>query len=231
MDCFLQSKLPELPEDALERLQREYKLSEYMASVITGDPPAIQMFDEAVLEARNQLGEDDNAPPLKRVSESVAKLLCNELFALVREHGGHESSADTAAGESSVNYSKVGAKQLGEVVAMLEDATISNTMAKQLLRILYAEETDRTPREVASARGFRLISSRDELAAVCRDVITDNPEELERYKLGGKFSKKMIKFFLGKAMAASRGNAHPERLNEVLQEVLEEVALLDAGGT
>jgi aspartyl-tRNA(Asn)/glutamyl-tRNA(Gln) amidotransferase subunit B len=229
LNTFLATALPELPEDARRRLQNDYGLSDYMANVVTGDPPAIQLFDDAVEEARNQLlvllgGEEKIiASKTTNVSESVANLLCNELFALVREHEGYESSMDGDS-ENSVKYSKVDAKQLGGVVVLLEEGTISNTMAKQLLRILYTEEIGGEPRTVADEKGFQLITDPDELAAICRKVIDDSPEELERYKLGGKFARKITKFFLGKTMAASRGNAHPERLNEVLMEVLREVA-------
>ena len=193
-----------------------------MANVMTGDPPAIQMFDEAVHEAQVQL---DGKISTKRVAISVGNLLCNEIFALVREHEGYESmDLDSSDTENSVRYSKVTAKQLGEVVSLLESGTISNTMAKTLLRTLYTKEINGIPREVAKQKGLELITDPTELAEICRKVIADSPEELERYKLGGKFAKKIIKFFLGKTMAESRGNAHPERLNEVLMEVLEEIA-------
>jgi Asp-tRNA(Asn)/Glu-tRNA(Gln) amidotransferase B subunit len=49
---------------------------------------------------------------------------------------------------------------------------------------------------------------------------------MERYKLGGKFAKKITKLLMGKAMAAAQGNAHSERLNGILLEVLKEVAPL-----
>jgi Asp-tRNA(Asn)/Glu-tRNA(Gln) amidotransferase B subunit len=73
-------------------------------------------------------------------------------------------------------------------------------------------------------RGFELITNSEELAKLCHDVTEESPEEMVRYKLGGKFGRKITKFLLGKAMASSQGNAHPERLNEILLEVLEEVA-------
>ena len=97
-------------------------------------------------------------------------------------------------------------------------------MAKQLLKILYTEELGQNPRDVAKNRGFRLIVNAEELASICRDVIEENPEEMDKYKLGGKFSRKINKFLLGKAMQKSNMNAHPERLNEVMSEVLDEVA-------
>jgi aspartyl-tRNA(Asn)/glutamyl-tRNA(Gln) amidotransferase subunit B len=225
LEAFLASALPELPEDARNRLQAEYGLSDYLASVLTGDPPAIRMFDVAVAEARSQLvGEKIMATA---VPETVANLLCNELFALVR--GPQQKSVEELllGGEASVKYSKVNAEQLGEVAALLLEGSISNTMAKQLLKMLYNNEEEqhgKKPRQVAKARGFELITNSEELAKLCHDVIEECPEEMVRYKLGGKFARKITKFLLGKAMASSRGNAHPERLNEILLEVLEEVA-------
>ena len=236
---FLEQNLPELPDDARERLQDEYGLSEYLAGVITSDPPSIAFFDESVREAKAQL-TDISDREQRKISETTANLLCNELFALVREfemqrliEEGLIDSSGGGASDSSIRYSRVSGDQLGEVVALVLEGVISNTMAKQLLRVLYSDamegESDVTtsPRTVAKERGFQLIVDADELAALCRAAIESNPTELEKYKLGGKFATKITKFFLGKAMGASRGNAHPERLNEVLAEVLDEIAPLD----
>mmetsp|Transcript_30321 Transcript_30321/g.50374 ORF Transcript_30321/g.50374 Transcript_30321/m.50374 type:complete len:632 (-) Transcript_30321:224-2119(-) len=229
LEGFLESNLPELPEDAQRRLKTSYGLSDYMASVLTGDPPAIELFDTAVHHANRQLTMDRER---KKVPETVANLLCNELFALVRELEMQrliEEGILDGTGETSVRFSRVDGNQLGEVVALVLEGSISNTMAKQLLRVLYEESNELkqfSAREVAQKRGFQLISDSVELAKIAHRVIAENPEEMERYKLGGKFARKITKFLLGKSMAASQGNAHPERLNEVLVEVLEEIAPL-----
>mmetsp|Transcript_20314 Transcript_20314/g.50530 ORF Transcript_20314/g.50530 Transcript_20314/m.50530 type:complete len:635 (-) Transcript_20314:152-2056(-) len=235
---FLQSNLPELPDDARERLREDYGLSEYLAGVITSDPPAIAFFDASVLEAKTQLNKNTmNDREMRKIPESAANLLCNELFALVREfemqrlieEGLVESGG--GANDSSMRFSRVTGEQLGEVVALVLEGVISNTMAKQLLRVLYSgameESSEASPRQVAKERGFQLITDAEELAALCHNAIDSSPKEIEKYKMGGKFATKITKFLLGKAMGASRGNAHPERLNEVLEEVLEEVAPLD----
>ena len=252
VQTFLEENLPELPDGARQRLQDAYGLSDYLASVITSDPPAIAFFDESVYEAKLQLATDVVGEREKRkIPETVANLLCNELFALVREFEMQrlveEGLIDTSstgggggASDSSIRFSRVSGYQLGEVVALVLEGVISNTMAKQLLRVVYsdavmeAEEsesatssaTSSSPRKVALERGFQLIVDAEELATLCRTAIDSSPKEMERYKLGGKFATKITKFLLGKAMGASRGNAHPERLNEVLAELLEEVAPL-----
>ena len=217
---FLETELPELPENARTRLEKDYRLGDYTARVLTGDPPSIQLFDQAVSTALSQL-EEKHA---KKVPESVANLLCNELFALVREHETGSAIAEMESGEASVKHSKVNGEQLGTIAALAVEGTISNTMAKKLLKILYSEEQGSDPRIVANDRGFKLITDADELEQICRQVIDENPEELERYKLGGKFAVKITKFLLGKAMQKSQMNAHPERLGELMTDMLEKVA-------
>jgi aspartyl-tRNA(Asn)/glutamyl-tRNA(Gln) amidotransferase subunit B len=252
VETYLDIHLPELPDDARQRLVDDYGLSEYLASVLTGDPPAIEFFDESVREATQQLNQNNNNTNCsdrekRKISETVANLLCNELFALVREFelqrlieeglvdigggGGGGGGGDS----SSIRFSRVTGSQLGEVVALLLEGLISNTMAKQLLRALYSELMDESllssrtstkiisPRNLALERGFQLITDKEELDALCRETINNSPKEMERYKLGGKFAKKITKFLLGKAMGTSRGNAHPERLQEALVEILEEI--------
>jgi aspartyl-tRNA(Asn)/glutamyl-tRNA(Gln) amidotransferase subunit B len=229
LSTYLRDRLPELPEHARERLVDEYDLSPYLAGVLTADPPAIKMFEEAVNAAISQLesscdGIDDRWK--REIPETVANLLCNELYGLVREHETQRLIVEGIdGGEASVRFSKVTATQLGEVAALNQEGNISNTMAKQLLKILYSEEEEgASPRLVALDRGIKLITNVDDLERVCQIVIDENPDEVEKYKLGGKFATKMTKFFLGKAMSACRGNAHPERLIEVLDEMLQELA-------
>jgi aspartyl-tRNA(Asn)/glutamyl-tRNA(Gln) amidotransferase subunit B len=222
LESFLEVSLPELPQDARDRLQNDYGLSDYLSGVLTGDPPAIQMFDIAVKEAGNQLVEMEKRD-LRKVPETAANLLCNGLFALVREDD--LKIKETLGEENSVKFSNVNGEQLGEIVALILEGTISNTMAKKLLKVLHHGDTEigKKPRNVAKEYGFQLITGSEDLAKICNEVITQSPEEIERYQLGGKFAEKITKFLLGKAMASSRGNAHPERLNEVLMKVLDEV--------
>jgi aspartyl-tRNA(Asn)/glutamyl-tRNA(Gln) amidotransferase subunit B len=225
---FVDQHLPELPAQALERLMQVYGLSAYQATVVAADPPAIRLLDTAIATALQQLDNDNNVDDensgnnkrVKEIAQSAANLLSNELFKLVKEDNP-DDSGDTI----SVRASTVTGEQLGEIVVLLTRNTISNTMAKKLLAVLYhEEETGVSPSKVAEARGFELVTDPEQLRDLCRNVMTSHPDELLVYQRGGKFVGKMIKLFTGKAMAASQGNAHPERLREALLEVLEEVA-------
>lgn len=228
---FLEQNLRELPAAAIARLVITYGLSDYLANVIAGDPPAIAFFDRAMsvvlsTTGLNRTTNEDLKSQGVAIATVTANLLCNELFALIKDHhsvvDGVISDADSS---SSVEFSKVSAQQLGEVVLMIKEGRISSTTAKKLLAVLYTEGCyAASPRQVAADRGLTLITDVTLLKEICQTVIAQHPDELKVYRRGGKFVTKMQKLFTGKAMAESRGNAHPERLREVVCDCLAEAA-------
>ena len=209
---------------------QDYRLDTYTASVIAGDPPAIQIYDDAVQAAKDNLPSDD--PYQKSIPNEVAKVLINDLFSHIREQEEHQREIEQLTGQSRMlgdrdaPYSTVNGQQLGELVAMLMEGLISKTMTKKLLKILFEEKYvfGASPRHIAKERGIQLISDPDQLRVICEETLQAFPEQMEQYQKGGKHVIKMKKFLVGKAMAHSQGNAHPERLHEALEEVLEEVA-------
>jgi aspartyl/glutamyl-tRNA(Asn/Gln) amidotransferase B subunit len=96
-----------------------------------------------------------------------------------------------------------------------------------------------SPRQLVQDMGWHLVGGRDELLAICRRVLRDHPKQAAEYaacetestraqgkKEAGKARRnqqRLVKLFMGKAMSASGGNAHPERLQEALQDALEEM--------
>jgi len=188
--------MPELPEAAKSRLQDDYNLDAYTASVIASDPPAIRIFDEAVKAANDSLIASDNTTSevsLKDVPTTIANLLCNELFSLIREDEEERRSDEIESFDTKdVPYSTVDGQQLGEIVALQLNGTMSATMSKKLVGILYHEEHGRRPSQVAQERGLQLISDMEALRNICRDIIDLNPESLEvsRGKIYGSQSWK-----------------------------------------
>jgi len=172
----------------------------------------VELFEDAVKTVRSEL------PQSNKVESNVANWLCNNLFALIKEVGDD----DTAV---SVQNSTVSGKQLGELVVLLLDGTISTPMGKKILRAMFYDDIGKHPRDIAEARNWKVISDAATLERICRDVVMDpaNAKQLEQYKKGGKQIQKMEKFFVGKTMGAAGGNAHPELLRDALQNVLQEI--------
>lgn len=214
VDEFVTRMMPELPEATVERLKNDFGLPEDVAVVITGDPPAIAFYEEAVRVAQHALGGGS-----RKLGKTVSNWLCNDLFGLVKEAAEDDELA-------SVQHSVVSSSQLGELVVLLEEGTVSTPMGKKLLLAMYKEDIGKGPREIADERNWKVISDMDQLKQICRDVVTDVEihAQLEQYKTGGREARRIKKFFVGKIMAASRGNAHPELLQDALDAIMDEVA-------
>ncbi len=236
---FLGRNMPELPEDAAQRLMKDYGLVEALALTITADRSTIGFYESCVEVCKHELLEEDSDEhEVRNISTMVANWLCNDLFALVKEsatanrNGMDDDAADEEGDGGSLNhvisveYSNVNAKRLGLLVSLILKETVSTTQAKKLLAVMYHDDLQSDPLAIAEAKGWKLISDPGALEALCRLVLTDgtNHKQLEQYKRGGKHVRKMIKFFKGKIMAESRGNAHPELMAAALDRVLEELA-------
>jgi aspartyl-tRNA(Asn)/glutamyl-tRNA(Gln) amidotransferase subunit B len=96
-----------------------------------------------------------------------------------------------------------------------------------------------SPRQLVQDMGWQLVGDREELLTICRQVLKDHPKQAAEYAACEKNlpsqakgpdadkarrnQQRLLKLFMGKAMSASRGSAHPERLQEALQDALEEM--------
>ena len=212
LDTFLRDHVPELPAAIRARYQA-LGLAPAVAHQLSQDPYAVRLFDAALASSSSSRRRRRRHPAV------LANLICNELTALV--------ASDT------MEDCKITAQQLGTVVDMLDRQDMSKTMAKHLLEVLYTMATDdpsttaaaaADPVLVAQQHGFQLVTATEPLQELCRTVIAQHPEEFHVYQRGGKFVGKMEKFFTGKAMKASQGNAHPERLGEILKDCLRQAA-------
>jgi len=245
---FLKKYMPESAEDATARLMKQYSLGESVATLIASDPPAIGFFEDAVSVAKAELRvkDDDSRAEEKSLEEEqqqtdntiiddnsivsalVANYLCNDLYALIKksaieEAGDDEDKRATLLNSISVDQSTVDSQRIGLLIAMIVNGSLTTSMAKKILTMMYKDEITSSPRDIATANGWEVISDVEVLTQLCKDVVhnPENTKQLEQYKQGGKNTWKIEKFFIGKVMAQSNGNAHPEKMKEALTSVLE----------
>lgn len=182
--------LPELPEDKRQRFMREYQLSAYDAEVLISSR-ALADFYEATVTA---LGGE-------------AKLCANWVM------------GDLAAGlnrdHKEVENSPVSAAQLAGLLRRIQDRTISGKIAKEIFEALWDGAADADA--VIEQRGLRQITDNSALEQVIEQVIAAHPQQLAEYRAG---KDKLLGFFVGQAMKASKGKANPEQLNALLLEKL-----------
>jgi len=106
-------------------------------------------------------------------------------------------------------------ERLADLLKLIDDGTISGKMAKTVFEDMY--QTGKPPAEIVKAKGLMQITDESALLKMVEDVIAANPGQAADYKNG---KDKLIGFFVGQVMQASKGQANPALVNKLLKEKL-----------
>ncbi|MBA1146201.1 Asp-tRNA(Asn)/Glu-tRNA(Gln) amidotransferase subunit GatB [Ectothiorhodospiraceae bacterium WFHF3C12] len=184
--------MPELPDAKRDRFIDEYGLSAYDAGVLTTSRELADFFESAVQESGGQ-----------------AKLSANWVM-------GELSGALNKAG-LEITDSPVTPQMLGGMLKRIEDNTISGKIAKDVFEAMWNGEGEAD--RIIEAKGLKQVTDTGAIEAMIDEVIAANPEQVEQYR-GGK--DKLMGFFVGQVMKASKGKANPQQVNELLKKKLSE---------
>lgn len=185
----LRAELPELPAVKAKRYQEELGLSAIDANNITADVKMADFFEKAV--------KVSGSP------KKTANWLLSELI-------GHLKSYNMTFYDN-----KLSAENLGKLVRLIEDGTITGKIAKDHFIDIYNRNED--PEKYVETMGLKVMSDTGELEKICQDVIDRNPQIVEDFK-GGK--EKAIGGLVGQVMGATKGSADPKMVNEILRKLL-----------
>ena len=183
----LKAALPELPDEKKVRFMRDFALSNYDAGVLVAERETADYF-ENVAKGRD--------------AKVAANWVINELFGRLNKEGKTIASAPVTA------------VQLGGVLELIADGTISRKIAKDLFEILWSEGGD--PRAIVQARGMTQVTDMGAIEAMVDDVIAKNPAKVA----DAKNNPKAIGWFVGQVMKSSGGKASPQAVNELLKKKL-----------
>ncbi len=123
---------------------------------------------------------------------------------------GELTGALKAAGKP-IEESAVSAANLAELVRLIAAGEISGKLAKDIFAKMFS--TGRSASEIIEAEGLKQISDTGELEKMVDDILAANPKQVEQYKNG---KKGVLGFFVGQVMKATRGQANPAVVNEIL---------------
>ncbi len=116
----------------------------------------------------------------------------------------------------SITESPVSGKKLGELVSKIDSGTINGKAAKDILNVLMEE--DRDIDELIESMGLAQISDDGAILQIIDDILSKHQDKVEEYRAG---KVKLIGFFVGQVMKASRGSANPKKVNQLLRERLQ----------
>jgi len=183
----IKASLPELPAQKRKRFVDVLGLSEYDASVLASDKDRADYF-EAVIEGRD--------------AKLAANWVNNELFGRLNKEG------------LSITESPVKPAQLGGLVDLIKDDTISGKIAKDVFEILWAEGGD--PDQIVEARGLKQVTDTGAIEKVVDELIAANPDQAAQVR----DKPKAMGWFVGQVMKAMQGKANPQAVNDILRKKL-----------
>jgi aspartyl-tRNA(Asn)/glutamyl-tRNA(Gln) amidotransferase subunit B len=114
----------------------------------------------------------------------------------------------------TIAHSPVSADQLGAIIDLISDKTISGKIAKDLFEIIWTEGGD--PRAIVAARGLTQVTDLGAIGKIVDELIAQNPDKVAQ----AKANPKAMMWFVGQVMKSSGGKASPQAVNDLLKSKL-----------
>lgn len=188
--------MPELPSEKRHRFENQLGLSAYDAGVLASSRAMAEYF-EAV---KDVCGD----------AKQAANWVQGEL------------SANLNRENLEIGDSPVTAEQLGGLIQRVMDDTISGKAAKQVFQALWDGEADSAD-AIIEARGLKQVTDTGAIEGMIDQVIADSPVQVAQYREADEAKRgKMIGYFVGQVMKASRGTANPQQVNSLLKQKLDQ---------
>ncbi len=181
-----------MPELPNQRLER--LLSQY----------GISEYEAKIFVQHKELGDFfESAVKAYDEPKMIANWLLNDLLGLLNEK------------QVSIENSPVSPENLAQLVKLIKENVISTKIGKEVIKEMV--ETGKSASQIVEERGLKQITDEGAIREIVQEVIKNFPEEVERFRNG---EEKLIGFFVGQVMKATKGKANPKLVNQILREVL-----------
>jgi len=189
----VRSALPELPAAKRERFIAQYQLSNYDASLLVSSPDMAAYFETAVSVC--------NEP------KTTANWMLGDLSAALNKEA------------IDIKKSPVDPEGLASLVLRITDGTLSSKLGKQVFEALWQGEGPAD--QIIESRGLKQVSDSSALEELVSEVISANADQVAQYRAADSAKqKKLLGFFVGQIMKASKGQANPQLINQILTKAL-----------
>jgi aspartyl-tRNA(Asn)/glutamyl-tRNA(Gln) amidotransferase subunit B len=210
----IRRSLPELRTARRERLVREYGLPAYDAGVLTASRHLADYYEDAVELVEASQGasvptagaaDGPGTAPLHSAAKTISNWLMGDVSRLMNEAGLEPLAmrAKTFALPPAA---------LVELVALVDEGTISGKMAKDVLEATFS--TGKPPRAIVAEKGLAQISDSGALETVVARVVDANPSAVAELRAG---KDRAMGFLVGQVMKETGGKANPKLANDLIR--------------
>ena len=183
--------LPELPDDKKARFMSAYGLSAYDAGVLVSEAENARFFEDAAA------GRD---------AKATANMVIGSVFAGLNKAG------------LSIAESPVTAAQVGALVDLQSDGTVSSRIAKEVFELMFEDGPDqgKDAAVIVEEKGLKQVTDTGAIEAAVDAVIAANPDKVEQ----ARERPKMAGWFVGQVMKETGGKANPQAVNQLVMQKL-----------
>lgn len=190
----IKSQMPALPHELFNKYVNEFKLPAYDAYVLTEIKAIALYFEELVKHANNY------------------KAAANWVMGAIKSYLNENAL--------EIEQFKVAPKRIAELIQLVDDGKVSNTVASQTIFPKIIQDASKTPLQIAEENNLIQESNQDALIDLVKQAIAKYPEKVAAYK-GGQVG--LIGLFMGEVMKLSGGKADPKVTNALMKKALDEI--------
>jgi aspartyl-tRNA(Asn)/glutamyl-tRNA(Gln) amidotransferase subunit B len=189
--------LPEFPEARMKRFIEQYSIPEYDAEVLTQDKSVADYFEKVCASLKSNH------------YKAASNWMMTEVMRILNQD------------KIEIIEFWVSEENVSSLIKLIDDGIISNNIAKEVfVEMLKYKDPDseaQKPEVIVKEKNLLQLSDSSEIEELVKKILADYPNELKRYKNG---ETKLAGFFVGKIMKESKGRANPQKVNELLNNIL-----------
>ena len=186
----VKDEMPEFADEKAKRFINEYKLNEMEAATLSSEQELAEYYEEVV-----KVSDD---------ARLAANWVLTEILRVLKEKN------------ISIEEFSIESENIGKLIKLIKDNTISSKIAKDVFEILLSENKD--PEIIVKEKGLVQITDNSEIEKIVEQVLAENPQSVEDYKAG---KSNALKYLVGQSMRLSKGKANPQMINEMILARLE----------
>lgn len=183
----IKAQLPELPDEKKQRLINDCGLSAYDASILVSEKAIADYFEQVATGRDGKL---------------AANWIINDLLGALNKAG------------KDIDESPVSPAQIGGIIDLIKDGTISGKIAKDVFEIVFNEGGD--PAEIVESRGMKQVTDTGAIEKAVDEIIAANPEKVEK----AKAKPNLAGWFVGQVMKSTGGKANPQAVQDLVKQKL-----------
>ena len=186
----VKTSVGELPQDKLDKFIKDYNVDKDIAKIITVEKQNAILFEKMI-------SETDVKPKF------IAAWLVGDIFAFIKENSLEVSSLNEKT------------KEITDLLKLVSDDVISNKAGKEILpKVLNGQGK---PSDIVKELGLEQVSDSGELEKIIDEALIGEEENISKFQGG---SDRVLGYFVGKCLKATKGKGNPKLINKILLERL-----------